>query len=372
VKGLDATLGARPIDAGPRPRRGDHAVSFFEYWPGWLFYTPIVLQWMALGLRHGDMSLPTAANPRIETGGLCGESKSAILDQLAPPQRHWLAPFTVFAVGENPARHLAEAEQRMHEAGLDYPLVVKPDIGCNGAGVRLLRGTDDLLRYLREFPAHLRVMLQEFVSYEGEAGLFYVRHPDQRRGRITSMTLKSSPVVVGDGRSTLRSLILAHPRAGHVPQLYFPRLADRLDSVPASGEHVALVFVGNHCKGATFENGADHVTEELTQRIDEIAQAIPDFYFGRFDVRFRSLPELRRGTGFTLIEVNGVGSEATHIWDPRTTLAQAYAAQFFHYRAAFEIGRKNRAAGHRTSGLRAMIRLWRLQKRVLAAYPLND
>lgn len=372
MKGLDATLGARPVGAGPRPRRGEHVVSFFEYWPGWLFYTPIVLQWIALGLRYGDMSLPTAANPRIETGGLCGESKSGILNQIVPAQRDCVAPYTVFGVGENPERELFAAERQMREAGLAYPVVVKPDIGCNGAGVRLLRGTDDFRRYLRDFPRHLRMVLQAFVPYEGEAGLFYVRHPDEKRGRITSLTLKSSPVVIGDGRSSLRALILAHPRAGRAPQLYFPRLTDRLDSVPASGERVTLVFVGNHCKGATFENGADHVTEELTQRIDEIARGIPDFHFGRFDVRFRSLPELRRGTAFTLIEVNGVGSEATHIWDPRTTLAQAYAAQFFHYRAAFEIGRKNRAAGHRTSGLRAMIRLWQLQKRVLASYPLSD
>jgi hypothetical protein len=67
-------------------------LSFFEFWPGWLFYTPVVIHWLMLGLRHGDFSLPTAANPRITTGGLCGESKLSILDQVGPEAQALLAP----------------------------------------------------------------------------------------------------------------------------------------------------------------------------------------------------------------------------------------------------------------------------------------
>ena len=29
-------------------------LSPFEFWPGWLFYTPVVIHWLMLGLRHGD------------------------------------------------------------------------------------------------------------------------------------------------------------------------------------------------------------------------------------------------------------------------------------------------------------------------------
>jgi hypothetical protein len=89
-------------------------------------------------------------------------------------------------------------------------------------------------------------------------------------------------------------------------------------------------------------------------------------------VRFASLSDLLRGEGFRIIEINGAGSEATHIWDPRTTLRDAWRAQFFHYRAAFRIGAANRARGHRPSGLGSVFRLWRRQKRLMAAYPMND
>ena len=119
--------------AAPLPRGRD--VSPFEFLPGWLAYGPIVAQWIALGIRYGDLSLPTAANPGITTGGLCGESKSAILDQLAGDVRCWIAPYAILVTGDG---DLARAHAALDSAGLELPLVVKPDIGCNGAGVRLV------------------------------------------------------------------------------------------------------------------------------------------------------------------------------------------------------------------------------------------
>jgi hypothetical protein len=371
MKGLATALLSRTrAEGGNRP---EPPVSLFEFWPSWLFYAPVIAQWIALGLRYGDFSLPTAANPRIVAGGLCGETKSSTLDLVAPADRDWLAPYAVTRTGAEQAPDLAAARQATAAVGLSYPLVAKPDIGCNGTGVRLIDDEAALARYLAEFPRGAPVLLQAYVPYPGEAGLFYIRRPGEARGRISSVTLKSSPVLVGDGRRTLRELIRDDARTGRLPpRLFLKRLAARLDTVPASGEPVRLVFVGNHCKGSTFHNGQEHATEALTARLDAIAQAMPDFHFGRFDLRFRSLSELRQGRGFTIIEINGVGSEATHIWDPRTTLIDAYLSQFMHYRAAFEIGRRMRAAGHRPSGTFAMLRLWRLQKRLMAAYPVND
>ena len=81
---LEPALRLTSFAAPPPP---PPVVSFFEFWPGWLFYTPVVAHWIALGLRYGDLSLPTAANPHIEVGGLCGESKREILDQVAGAER---------------------------------------------------------------------------------------------------------------------------------------------------------------------------------------------------------------------------------------------------------------------------------------------
>jgi hypothetical protein len=350
-------------------RTSEQPLSFFEFWPDWLFYFPVALHWIALGLRYGDFSLPTAANPTITAGGLCGESKLETLDQVNGPVRALVTRYT--SVVAQPGG-MARAEQALTAASIDYPLVAKPAVGCNGTGVQLLRGRDDLARYLAEFPRDERIVLQEFVADEGEAGIFYVRHPDEASGRITSITLKHVPLVIGDGRSTLRQLIAADPRAGRVPHLYLARLAGRLHDVPRPGERVPLVFVGNHCKGSIFENGTHLATPALTEAFERIARALPAFHFGRIDVRFASLSALLRGEGFRIIEINGVGSEATHIWDRDTTLREAWRAQFFHYGAAFRIAAANRARGHRSCGFQAMYRLWRRQKRLMAAYPMND
>jgi hypothetical protein len=344
-------------------------LSFFEFWPDWLFYFPVVVHWIALGLRHGDFSLPTAANPTITAGGLCGEAKLEILEEVKGPVRELLARYT--SVVAQPGA-IDAAETAMTSAVIAYPIVAKPDIGCNGAGVRLINDRADLARYVAEFPRGERLVLQELIADEGEAGIFYVRLPGETTGRITSITLKHAPVVTGDGRSTLRQLVLADPRAGRVSHLYLTRLAHRLHEVPRKGERVRLVFVGNHCKGSIFEDGTQLVTQALTDAFERIARAIPDFHFGRIDVRFASLSALLRGEGFRIIEINGAGSEATHIWDPNTTLRDAWRAQFFHYGAAFRIAAANRKRGHRSCGLHALYRLWRRQKRLMAAYPMND
>ena len=71
----------------------------------------------------------------MDTGGLCGESKSEILE-LAGLRRHgaWIAPWATFHAGseDDPAAVARAAAQ------FGWPVVVKPDVGCNGTGVRLV------------------------------------------------------------------------------------------------------------------------------------------------------------------------------------------------------------------------------------------
>jgi hypothetical protein len=352
-----------PPPAEPPP------VGPLEFLPGWITYGPIVASWVAQGLWYRDLSLPTAANPRITTGGLCGERKSSILDLVDGAARDWIAPYITLDTGDH---DLARAQTAIADALLALPLVVKPDIGCNGTGVRLVRTQDALAAALAAFPRGVTLVLQSFVPYAGEAGIFYIRMPGDQSGRITSLTLKTPPAVVGNGRSTLRELIMADPRHAKLQSLYLGRLAGRLEEVPPQGKSEELVFAGNHCKGSIFRNGKDDITPALTARIEQIARAIPDFHFGRFDVRYGSPAALRRGEDFQIIEINGVGAEATHIWDPSTSLWDIWAVQLRHYGAAWQIGRQLRRAGAKPSGLLTIYRDWRTQKRLMASYPLND
>ncbi|HET6197081.1 MAG TPA: D-alanine--D-alanine ligase, partial [Acetobacteraceae bacterium] len=53
------------LDTPPLARPRGKPVSYFEFWPDWLFYFPVAAHWIALGLRHRGFMLPTAANPAI-------------------------------------------------------------------------------------------------------------------------------------------------------------------------------------------------------------------------------------------------------------------------------------------------------------------
>jgi hypothetical protein len=216
------------------------------------------------------------------------------------------------------------------------------------------------------------LQLQALVEYPGEAGIFYIRHPGEARGRITSVTLKYPPVVTGDGRRSVRELIAADERLNAVSHLLLPKLGPKAERVPEADERVMLVFVGNHCRGSTFKDGMHIVTPALEERIDEIMRDVRDVYFSRVDLRYESMEGLREGRDFKIIEFNGAASEATNIWDPEMALGRAYREQFFHYGEAFRIGAKIRAKGLKPVGLLNLARLWRRQKKLMAAYPAND
>jgi hypothetical protein len=360
------------MSAASAVRREEPVFSLFERWPPTLFYLPVSLYWAVLALRYRSVTLPTLANPLIETGGLCGESKTRVLRLLGPLGRRHLARFVSFMVAGDAEERLRRALAEASLAGLAFPLVVKPDVSCKGTGVRVVRGEAELAAYLSAFPAGERAILQTFVDEPAEAGIFYVRRPGEASGRILSVTLKFFPKVVGDGRSTVEELVRADPRARHLARLYLGRLGPRAREVPAQGEICPLVFVGNHCKGALFRDGRHHVTPAMLAAFDAIAREIPEFYFGRFDVRCRSMRDLEAGGPFHIIEFNGAGSEATHIWDARTRLVDAYRALFEQVRLLFEIGDANRRRGFRAMAPLHLLHRFLTERRLLRLYPAGQ
>lgn len=369
---MSGTSLAGSIGKLKRPSRKS-PVSFFEFWPNWLFYIPVIAFWVVQAIRHRSITLPSLANPPINAGGICGESKNAILDLAGPAARAWVADYTGLVVsGHADGNDQRRALAAMDQAGLSFPVVAKPDMSCNGVGVRVVRDEAQLEAYLTAFPRGAELQLQSLVTYEGEAGIFYIRRPGEQAGRITSVTLKYPPTVMGDGRRSVRELVAADERLNAISHLLLPKLGAKAARVPAPNEQVALVFVGNHCRGSTFKDGLAIVTPALTARIDEIMRDMPDVYFSRIDLRYGSLDALREGRDFKIIEFNGSGSEATHIWDPEMTLARAYKDQFFHYGESFRIGAQIRKTGLKPIGPLKLLALWQHQKRLMRAYPAND
>ncbi len=346
------------------------ALSFFEFWPAWLFYIPVWIWVALLSLRHRGIRLPMLANPLFPAGGLYGEIKSDILDQFRGNARQWVAPYVKVARGRGGATDIAvQAISDARAAGLDFPLVAKPELGCRGAGVRPVANLAALIDYVAGFPANEAFLLQTLVDVEGEAGVFYVREPGAARGEIISLTLKYFPHVIGDGHSNLEQLIHADPRAGKLSHLYLDRHANKLEMILPIGQPFRLAFAGSHSRGAIFRDGTPLVTEAMRACFDAIAAEVPEFWFGRFDVRFENFADVQEGHGFTIVECNGAGSESTHIWDSRTSLLAAYAALFRQYSLLWRIGAANRKRGFCPESWRAFLHRRRREREATQAYP---
>lgn len=327
----------------------------WEFWPVRRFYPPVLAHVLWLGLRHRSLTLFTLANPGLPAGGFIGESKDAIYRALAAGAGEALLAYRLLPPGD-PAARRAMLAGWMAESGQSFPIVLKPDAGQRGTGVRIVGDLDEAEAYFREI--RVPAIAQEFAPGQ-EFGLFYIRHPDDAAGRLFSITDKRPRTVQGDGRHTLGQLILLKDDALCMAERFEQAHAERLHWVPRAGEVVPLVDIGTHRLGAEFRDGAYAWSPELEAAVDRISRSVPGFYFGRYDVRCPDLALLREGRGFRIVELNGVTAEATHIYDRRHSVWQAWAILREQWREAFRIGAAHRARGLRPAGLGELLRLLR-------------
>ncbi|HET6999789.1 MAG TPA: hypothetical protein VFI33_00685, partial [Puia sp.] len=205
--------------------------------------------------------------------------------------------------------------------------------------------------------------VQEFISYENEAGIFYYRFPGQTKGKISGIVHKEFLKVTGDGHRIVRDLLNDNPRG--ILQLARLELTETemLNHIPASGEVFTVVPYGNHARGALFLDDSGSVNEKLERVIDDICGQIPLFYFGRMDIRYQSREELEEGKSFSILEVNGAGSEPTHMYDPRHSIFFAWKEIIRHWVILFKISRANHKLGFSYLTVKEGVEMFRKDKR---------
>jgi membrane protein DedA with SNARE-associated domain len=325
----------------------------WEFWPPWIFYPPVICYVVYLILKYRSLTLFTAANPAIPGGGFVGESKIDILRGLAHADGYVARAALIDAALGCEAR-VRQAKRFMAEQELSFPVVLKPNQGQRGSGVAVIRFEAELNEYLSR--SAVDTIIQEYVP-GSEFGVFYYRLPGEDKGCIFSITEKRFPVMIGDGASTLEELILSDERAVCLARFYLNKQRARAQEVPDKGERVQLVELGTHCRGAIFLDGDWVKTQALEERFDQISCGFDGFYFGRFDLRTPSIEEFKQGKNFKIVELNGVTSEATHIYDPKNSLFAAYRILFEQWRIAFEIGARNLRRGAQLTSISTLVKL---------------
>ncbi|QQS41018.1 MAG: VTT domain-containing protein [Acidobacteriota bacterium] len=335
----------------------------WEFWPVQIFYVPVVIYVLLLGIRFRSLTVFTAANPAIPGGGFVGESKDSIYRGLSESSA--AGPHLLHYVVVDPLdfrdRDADRLIQFVSSEGLRFPLVVKPDAGERGKGVTIAHTPEHLREALRETAGPQ--ILQEFADGD-EFSVFYYRFPGDAKGRIFSVTEKLFPEVTGDGVSSVEELILNDPRAVCMYSAYLANIGNEADRVPSEGERVRLIEIGTHARGAVFNDGDRVLTAELENAIDEICRGYDGFYFGRFDLRVPTAGDLSQGKGFKIVELNGVTSESTNIYDRGYSLVDAYRILFRQWAIAFEIGNINRRNGARTYSVPELLSMFLLRGRL--------
>lgn len=318
---------------------------------------PLFLYWLWLSLKARSLLFFSASNPGILTGGMFGESKYGILQKIpaALRPRCMLVP------------HPAETGvvlQRLKDEGFSFPLIFKPDLGERGWMVKKIESKEALYRYVDR--AKWDFIVQEYVPLPLEFSVFYARHPEENTGKVTSVTKKEMLTVTGDGKATLKELILSKDRARLQWEILKRDFAGQLETVPARGQPVELVPIGNHCLGTKFLDHNHLITKKLCESFDRISKQVEGFYFGRYDLRVASLRDLEEGN-VMVMELNGCGAEPSHIYHPGASLFKAVRFLFSHWRTLYHIGIANHRRGAPYLPLKEGIRIYRKFKAVVSS-----
>lgn len=361
----------------PSPNGIHRMVSIAERIPNALFYIPVGIRWLLLSVRYRSLTLPTVSNPMIETGGFWGESKSDIMDNVGAEYQPWVAEFvTLHRNGSGAQLDFENALSMMGQKGLGFPVVAKPDVGWQGYGVRLVEDSVSLKQYISSYPIGENLLLQRPINHDGEAGIFYVRMPGEEHGRVLSVTLRYFPYVYGDGQSILLELIKNDPRTKLRAGFHLGAKSEhmgfekeQLEMIPCKGELVRLSFIGSIRVGGLYRDASHLITAEMTKKFDEIALSMTEFYFGRFDVRFESTELLQAGQGFSIIEINGAGSEAINAWDPEVPILKLYRELFKTQSLLFKVSAINRSRGYVPMGVIEFLKAAKRQTKLIESYP---
>ncbi|MCF8245186.1 MAG: hypothetical protein K9J37_12410 [Saprospiraceae bacterium] len=301
----------------------------WEYWPIWAANLPLFFIILFFALRARRLLFFSAVNPVIETGGMWGESKFNILRRIQ--ESH--VPATIFVKKGTDFQAVIE---KMRKVGLhEWPVIAKPDVGERGLLVKKIRDEAALQDYLLK--NDIDFLVQKFIPEPLELAVMCHRMPGSSSVKVTSVCIKETLKVTGDGSSTVRALMLRSDRARLQLSRFEVEKPEILCKIPKLGETLELEPIGNHCKGTMFLNGNDEIDEQLTSAFQTVFSKMDHVFYGRFDIKCQSFEHLRSTGEFKTMEFNGIGAEAGHIYDPTYPVWKKYRDIYQHWNVIFKI-----------------------------------
>jgi hypothetical protein len=313
-----------------------HRITHWEAWPFKILYAPISLVWLWYIIRARAVWFFTPSNPKLTFGGMEGEPKKEMYD-LLPKE---LYPPTFNAL---PKQNFNELLSLLKQHKIDYPFIVKPEVGGQGILLRKIDNEEAFKNYHAKMP--YEYIVQQMVYYPMEVSVFYIRHPKNEKGIVTGFLHKIPLQVIGDGVSTLEQLIKTYPKAAKRIDELFVKQKENWQTIIPNNEKYMLSYAANHNRGANFIDLKAHIDDSLVAIFDKISLSINDFFYGRYDIMCESIEDLKSGKNFTILEYNGCGAEPNHFYDTGYTLLGAYNEILKHWKYLYQISMYNKSQG---------------------------
>ena len=309
------------------------------HWESWHFhikYIPIFPVWLWNSIRSGSAWFFTASNPTLTFGGMDGEGKEEMYNQL-PPGSY---PKTIYV---SPGDAMDKVENEIRRNNITYPFAAKPDIGMSGFMFRKIKTPEDLRKY-HEF-IRVKYLIQEFSDYPAEVCVFYYRHPASQKGTISGMAKKDPAAITGNGRSTIAELLEAFDDPRVNKEKMRTRHSKNLKTVLAAGEEFRLSDATNRSQGGKMMGIPVIPDQTFLKVFDNLSLHSGKLFYGRYDIKCASVKDLLEGGNFTILEFNGSGAGIQHIYGNSTSLFTAWKVILHHWSMLYKISAYNNKNG---------------------------
>ena len=265
----------------------------------------------------------------MHLGGMLDDKKSAVYKLVHP---RYLPQTIIIKKDDN-------IEAKIKEAGLNYPLIVKPDVGFKGFMVRKVDSLTELNGLKASF-GQREMLLQEFVDTAKEYSIMCYKLNRSSTYEISSFVEKILPYIVGDGITTIEDLIINLSNPFLKKEIVLYKFRTCLHDILPKGQKMIIDHVGNYARGSKFYNRSKQIDEDLTRAMNNFFTGINGLNFGRLDLKADSIDDIKNGN-FKLLEINGAKAEPIHIYDPTMSISSMMKDISFHWRTLFKIVKEN-------------------------------
>lgn len=286
-----------------------HKLINYEYWPWYIWHGLALPIHIYNAVKCRTLVYFTVLNPAMgNSGGFFGDSKLNIGKTIPSPYR----------LNEIMLDVKANIEQQLLSNDFQFPVVLKPDAGERGEGVVIINSAKEIIEYLNKYGnGDYGIIAQEYCESTNEYGIFMINHP-QKGWFISGITGKIPLHIMGDGKHTLLDLLAKNKRYKmQIGRLLAEGKFD-LQKVYEEGEIIVVEKILNHRLGTQFTNETTQLDTQLQNALADVVKDFKGFNYGRFDIKADNLNQIKQGN-FKIIELNGVASEPTIIYDQKNT-----------------------------------------------------